>query len=98
MTLTMIFILAMCALATIEIVRAFPFIERRTLSGVRPWSCDRCMSFWGCLAWHLGYLANNPHVSPELVFPLMGSVGICLVLLNWINSLAPATGPTEPPT
>lgn len=32
-------------------VRALPAVDRRALSGQKPWACDVCMCFWSTAIW-----------------------------------------------
>ena len=41
--------LACSAAAIVLILRAFSAIQRRVVAGLKPWSCDLCMSFWSTL-------------------------------------------------
>lgn len=38
--------LALMTAGAIQVVRALPGVRRWVLDGVKPWSCDLCMSWW----------------------------------------------------
>ena len=42
--------LACSAAAIVLILRALTPIKKRVVAGIKPWSCDLCMSLWSTLA------------------------------------------------
>lgn len=95
--LTAVAILGLAAFFTVSVIRRLPGVDRWTLSGVKPWACNLCMSVWTSLAWMLVTRApgvfRGDYIASGLTWAATG--GICLIMLEWSESLAP-TGEAPP--
>lgn len=95
--LTAVTILGLAAFFTVSVVRRLPGIDRWTLTGVKPWACNLCMAFWTSLAWVLAARYQiTPSAYAQLLMTWMATGGVCLIVLEWSESLVP-TGTPPPP-
>jgi len=93
----------LAAFALVAIVRALPWVREKVVAQVKPWGCDRCMSFWAAVL--VEWSATWPYPIQEvewLKVPLLvgGTAGVALLLvLVWQRLDKPhAPPPPELPT
>lgn len=97
--LTAVTVLGLAAFFTASAVRRLPLVDRWTLSGVKPWACNLCMALWTSLGWTL--VARDviaPAAYLLLAVTWMASAGVCLITLEWSESLTPESNPPPPPS
>lgn len=95
--LTAVVVLGFASFFAVSAIRRLPVVEGWTLTGVKPWACNLCMSLWVALAWTLVTRApgvfRGDYIASGLTWAAVA--GVCLVMLEWSESLAP-TGSAPP--
>ncbi len=70
----------------VRLVRIFPVISRLTSRGVKPFSCNICMSFWTTAASYLfAVFVMNENVR---MLSAAAACGVCLALLDYFKTKA----------
>jgi len=73
-------------------VRALPFIDAMVVKGIKPWSCDICMSFWSTGGFALAAASQDP----RLLLCAGPAYTIALIVLSFMER--PAAMPPIPPS
>lgn len=92
--LTVVVVLGLASFFAVSAIRRLPVVEGLTLTGVKPWACNLCMSLWVSLAWTL--VTWHATLRVDYIASAMtwaATAGVCLLTLEWSESLAPTGAP-----
>jgi hypothetical protein len=89
-------IIALSAFFLTNLLRRLPYIEVRAMTGVRPWSCNACMSFWTMLP--AGFTIHFQGDMALSSWPLYAAAsGLCFFLLELLEPKTVELPPPPPP-
>lgn len=88
--------LGLSVAGAIQVIRALPFVRGWVLDGVKPWSCDLCMSFWLTLT-ATAYAAVS---DPRWSLAAMGSIAVSIAVTGRLRvpgaiPMPPLEGPSD---
>ena len=88
--------LGLSVAGAIQVIRALPYVRGWVLRGVKPWSCDLCMSFWLSLVAGASAAVSDPSWS----LAVLGSVVISIAVTGRLRvpgpiEMPPLEGPSD---